>query len=562
VAYGECKDELTEWMGPPIPGPRAGEVCKRVLINDLLIDSDSASDWCPFREYRYGYTEVGRKSFWVPAGGVCAYTSPDCSLDVILSAVDRTESSIRLCSYEFSSPELTEALLRAIRRGVAVTLLIDGMPAGGMTDDEISCLSALSGCGASVMEIRGSVEEDIVQHIGPMHAKYAVFDLRESIIQSENFVSSGVPADRIFGNRGWGVLVRSAQVAKFLADLFDDDSRRERRDVQDWSSDPRLNSSSSLPPLTCSEHPDGMLKPHRSVVDARIDLYVSPDSSQLAPFLEGLLLQSRQTSIQQFQVDMAWKSRWSGEASLNPLLRAVLTTLSHGGNTRFLLDSSWFNYERNLEVLECMRSSLASQGLRGEVQLLDNRSPVAVLHNKGAIMDGRLVLVSSNNWVSSSFSRNRELAALIDSEELASYFQGAFDLDWFPDVEEPVADAGPDLKAELGETVSISGKMSGDDRLIASWSWDIYGDGDVDGTGQAIDFTPASGGRVVVRLIVEDAWGNIATDEMIVTVEPQMSGSGEGRPRLLSRFGWAIPLALGAAAFLARLAVRRRSAED
>ncbi len=228
-----------------------------------------------------------------------------------------------------------------------------------------------------------------------------------------------------------------------------------------------------------------------------------------------------------------------------------------GGSVRMLLDSSWFNYERNSQVAENMTALAALRGLDGEFRLLDNRSPVTVLHNKGAVMDGATTLISSNNWGYSSFARNREVAVLVESPEIASYFARAFEMDWEPDSEPPVARCGDRLEAALGELVCLDGSGSSDDRGVVRWTWDLHGDGTTDGDGCRFEFVASKPGELSVLLTVEDSWGN--EDSAWVEVAVLTPGQGSTTIPGLARFATlvSIPLACFGGALLGLRLARR-----
>ena len=52
------------------------------------------------------------------------------------------------------------------------------------------------------------------------------------------------------------------------------------------------------------------------------------------------------------------------------------------------------------------------------------------VHNKGIIVDGRSVLVSSANWSTDGALRNRDAGLIIHDTEIAGYFEDVFDFDW------------------------------------------------------------------------------------------------------------------------------------
>jgi phosphatidylserine/phosphatidylglycerophosphate/cardiolipin synthase-like enzyme len=52
------------------------------------------------------------------------------------------------------------------------------------------------------------------------------------------------------------------------------------------------------------------------------------------------------------------------------------------------------------------------------------------VHNKGIIVDGRSVLVSSQNWSADGTLYNRDAGVIIENAKVASYFEQIFEHDW------------------------------------------------------------------------------------------------------------------------------------
>jgi len=508
------------WTGNAVPAFRQGEVAKRIITATGWQDTGSAADWMPFREYKYGYTEFESRDVDVPAGMLSAFVSPDCSLDVVMDVLRQADDSIRLCSYQLSSAGVCAELISAKSRGVRVSVLVDGEPAGGIELREVQCLSALAEAGIVVKEINGNLTRKIVQHTGPMHSKYAVIDTRISMILSENFVEGGVPADKICGNRGWGLVVESAAIGSLLCGLFEEDSRASRPDVSKWEDDPRCVHPGILPEIILSNHSRSAILPLVTSAPSRVRVIVSPDGSVTTPFIVSELEKSQMIAIQQFQVGLTWEDRWHAAPSLSPLLGGVLSALRTGSQVRMIFDSSWFNAEGNKPALDFMSSAARNESLRGEFKLMDPRGPITVVHNKGAIMDGSRTLVSSNNWGFSSFARNREVAAVVDSREIATYFQLAFEMDWSSDDSPPTADVGKDIVTELGSIVELDGGNSSDDRVIAHFEWDLDDDSQIEFVGEHATFFCTEPGTHRVMLRIEDGWGNAAQDYLAITVVP------------------------------------------
>ena len=85
--------------------------------------------------------------------------------------------------------------------------------------------------------------------------------------------------------------------------------------------------------------------------------------------------------------------------------------------------------------------------------------------------------------------------------------------------ERPVAVAGPDVTAEVGQRLSFDGSMSSDaDGEVVTWNWDL-GDGRQT-TGAMIEHTYGQAGVYTVTLTVIDDDGLQDDDVLIVRVEP------------------------------------------
>jgi len=87
----------------------------------------------------------------------------------------------------------------------------------------------------------------------------------------------------------------------------------------------------------------------------------------------------------------------------------------------------------------------------------------------------------------------------------------------------PVANAGQDITAETGETVSITGSASDPDGSIQSWRWSRVSGAAVtlnNAGGRTVSFTaPDSAGSLRLRLTVTDGEGASDSDDITITVE-------------------------------------------
>src|SRR5262245_18498718 len=73
------------------------------------------------------------------------------------------------------------------------------------------------------------------------------------------------------------------------------------------------------------------------------------------------------------------------------------------------------------------------------------------IHNKGIVVDGETVLVSSANWSGDGVLRNRDAGLIIFNKEIATYYQNAFLFDWENRARAFIEDGPPVRVARLGE---------------------------------------------------------------------------------------------------------------
>ena len=72
------------------------------------------------------------------------------------------------------------------------------------------------------------------------------------------------------------------------------------------------------------------------------------------------------------------------------------------------------------------------------------------IHNKGIVVDGKTVLVSSANWSGDGVLRNRDAGLIIRDAEIAAYYQNVFLDDWNPRAKARLDDDPPVMVAEAG----------------------------------------------------------------------------------------------------------------
>ena len=153
-SHGRYPDYEWQDYSPDVPDVVSGNPLRLANSGDMLILYENNTivqnitwpgDVCT-REGQVHFYENGAwdprplmlgQSRFVPAAfedvSVTTFVSPDNSLDVFSAVIENATDEILLNVYEFSNPEMADLLIAAHRRNVAVTVLVEGGPVGGIS---------------------------------------------------------------------------------------------------------------------------------------------------------------------------------------------------------------------------------------------------------------------------------------------------------------------------------------------------------------------------------------------------------------------------------------------
>jgi len=425
VIYGDAKFNGDAWRGAPLQRPVEGMVFKRKGGKDTNTRRDWVLLWLHtpyFDAKRFNCEEA------------VAFVSPDCSFEAICDELARASSFICLNVYEFESFALKDALKNAILRGVKVKILLEGSPVGGMSDEEEEIVEELREAGA---EVRFS-DEPFVNH-----AKYAVIDGESVIIMTENWGNSGIPHEKTFGNRGWGIILRSKELAEYFKDVFDADFRRGKAELNEGAKENREVygktekggevEGKGMPELLLASSDAeyvlvGDIEPFYACENITVEPILAPDNAykEILSMLEGA---RERIYVEMFSAEKIWFNN----EMMNPFFDALISAARRGCEVKVLLDAKEYNLDGNNdndEVVAWLNGIARAENLNLRAEIADlDALRLLKIHNKGAIIDGQKVLISSLNWKSCSL-HNREAGVIIESEPVARYYEQVFTYDW------------------------------------------------------------------------------------------------------------------------------------
>jgi phosphatidylserine/phosphatidylglycerophosphate/cardiolipin synthase-like enzyme len=317
--------------------------------------------------------------------------------------LNSADKRLYLGGYTLSSQVFVDALVAADGRGVSVRVLVDGSPAGGLSDAGTAALTKLRRSGIDIRVVGGDRARYRFHH-----GKYAVVDSR-ALVTTENWKPSGLGGH---SNRGWGVITDQKQVVDGLAETFRGDSGWV--DAVPWSSANRTLSDTD--PATESYPAEFET---RSFDVERTELLLTPDNA--AGRIRDLIASANETiRLKQMNIGSEQFS----------LLRAVVAAARRGVDVDILLSGAWYTEQENQRLRRSLTEQASKENLPLEVRVADPGERYGKIHAKGLLVDGEQSLIGSINWNNNSLRNNREVALLIESEGVASYFGRVFAADW------------------------------------------------------------------------------------------------------------------------------------
>ena len=451
IVYKNGPVDSEGWSGVSLSEPVSG-IDNLILYRGdgcgLMTDTNQSVDWHQ-RWGRLGASDFCADASFDDATTITPLIGPEYGLMDILNWIGDAQTSLHVHLYIIQSSELTQALIDAQSRGVDVTVVLNEPEDWWNYNDKVAQEAyayALKEGGMSVNWFGGSGDDPYLY----LHSKVAVRDDSSVWIGSGNWKPSSLPFDGDRGNRDWGILVDSVELATNVRSnmAFDENSMY----VQPVSSTPPTNS---------------YVIPDAQVIDqTTADAFTGTFSGQLLTCpddcVEGLteMIQSAESEIllSLQYLDLDWKWGW-GE---NPLISALQQAASDGVSIRLIINGAYLDEDIQDVVDRINNDWNITNGWDASAIIMSEDDDVMKLHNKGAIVDGESVLISSINWGDSAMVRNREMGLIITSSEVAAPFATSWYADWnrLDNVTDTDNDGLPDIfevNKGLNRTISMHG---------------------------------------------------------------------------------------------------------
>ncbi len=424
-------------------------------------DTDTRADWASDpqdvingRKVQYPGWDLER--FFVPTtytvtAGVQIVVAPDHAFEALSALLQATQQSIRFEGYTFESAPLAAIVADRARAGVAVQMMLEGGPAGGVTDQQRWVVQQIAEAGGDVYYLRGNSAAGIHARYLYQHGKFWVLDGRVALIGSENPGAKSFPdddkQDGTFGQRGLYVVTDAAPVVAAVEAIMDADMAPARHgDVWAWDPlDPQLGAP---PPGFVPTYESGgafypVQKPLPLSAQGTFVFQVFHSPEQSLRDRDGLLgLVNRAGPGDTVLVEQLYEQTYWGPESSNvtadpnPRLEAYIAAARRGAAVRVLLDAYLDNQSlgsprSNQRTVEYLRAVAQAEGL--DLQARRANPTGQGIHNKMILaqIGGRgWVIAGSLNGGEVSAKLNREMGLILACEPAYEYLAELFWYDW------------------------------------------------------------------------------------------------------------------------------------
>jgi hypothetical protein len=364
---------------------------------------------------------------------IICHASPDAGWPTLKDFLTRTTASLTVGMYDFTSAHVLD-VVKSTLRGKKLDLVLDHPPPNktkDQTDEEtLSTLRAELRDGFAFAWALERADPKAAAWIFPnaYHIKVAVRDGSAFWLSSGNWNNSNQPdIDPIAdpagsssiaksSDRDWHVIVEHRD----LAALFERYLKNDLLVATDYQTG-AVGMEASLAALAGLAEPQETIAaraprkyflPKTIVSRIKIQPVLTPDNyiACIVP-----LINSAERAFY-MQTQYIHPSDKPDDAPLAALIEAVAQKIKDGLDVRLIL--SQYETLDKLELLQAAGIDLSHVHIQANV------------HNKGMLIDSKIVALGSQNWSADGVIRNRDATLIIHNEEAARYWEEIFVHDW------------------------------------------------------------------------------------------------------------------------------------
>ncbi|MFN2164193.1 MAG: phospholipase D-like domain-containing protein [Candidatus Promineifilaceae bacterium] len=469
VVYGQGNIETSGWTGTAVQPytvrgvfAAEGQILYRKIDAKSALpvpDSNSAADWAQDigdvsqgRRVRFPGWDVEEFIFPVTSRQPSSLTisiAPDNAFETVTAAIDSARESIQITSLTFENLAISKSLVVALHRGVAVQILLEGSPVGGIADQEKAICEEIESAGGECWFMISDQDQRIHDRYRFMHAKYMIIDGNLALVNSENLSPNSMPydskSDGTWGRRGIIAITDAPEIVAALQRIFARDLDAENHsDIVRWQAGHAKYGlpSAGFVPIQQSGGVTYTVRFREAVHFSDVELFELQQAPEnLLRDGDGILGligsagEGDTLLIEQLQERPYWgSSSSSSEADPNLRLESFIAAARRGATVRLLLDD--FFDEDTSPLSNAATCNIVNQLAKEEGLAIACRqsNPTGLgIHNKMILahVDGRgYIHVGSWNGTELASKGNREVALLARSDAAYDYLSAMFEGDW------------------------------------------------------------------------------------------------------------------------------------
>jgi cardiolipin synthase len=215
-------------------------------------DTDTVADWAQAtdddingKKVMYPGWDLDRYFFtdlFTETASITYAVAPDNIYETVLAEVNQATTSIYYEGYTFHNAHLADAIVARMTAnpGMTVTILLEGEPVGGITDQEKWICQQIEDAGGQVYFLYNDSANDIHDRYNYQHGKWMILDEEKLLTGSENLTYTSMPADDksdgTEGNRGVWLIADAPSAVVHALDVFRHDlDPAHHRDLFRWT---------------------------------------------------------------------------------------------------------------------------------------------------------------------------------------------------------------------------------------------------------------------------------------------------------------------------------------
>jgi hypothetical protein len=378
---------------------------------------------------------------------VTAAASPDAGLATLKAYLAGTKTSLVVGMYDFTSAEILAAFEQDLASPKTLQLVLDD-PAPNPTRDQVDSVTvsdlhqALGTRAKTAWALtRGDHFAAKWSFPSAYHIKVIVRDNSAVWLSSGNLNRSNEPNlsnPPSAEDRDWHIIIEDPKLAQIFTAYLDFDFQTAAanqasnqqmaqnatvRAIVDAHAKRARESNPQPTPLMAAAHKTkgtSVAAKTFNTLSLKVTPMLTPDrepGSQQGQYLANVmsLINGAQKSI---HIELQYIEASKGDGSpYDKLLQALAARIAAGVDVQLIVSANY---------AEKWGEKMKVQG----VDLTANIHTYPDVHNKGFVVDGKTVIVSSQNFSPAGVDQNRDAGMILESAELAQYFGPIFDADW------------------------------------------------------------------------------------------------------------------------------------